>query len=179
MSEGPAATDAALAEVLRAHARGLAGAVRAVLGHSCDPAEALQDASLKALSALRQGERPADLVAWVFVIAINRAKDLRRQRRRAPSLSPLPEPDAMPRADQPSATTALESEEAVAAARAAITRLNDAEKDVFLLRTSADLTFEAAAQALGIPVGTAKTRMRAALARLRQELRPFAPHEES
>lgn len=176
MTEGPSPPDAALAEVFRKHAAGLAGAIRAVLGPGADPAEALQDASLKALSALRAGERPHDLAAWVFVIAINRAKDLRRQRRRAQAHWPQTDLDAMHlQAEQPPASAALETQEAVAAARAAIAKLDDAEKDVFLLRVSGDLTFEAAAQALGIPVGTAKTRMRAALQRLRGELRPFAP----
>ena len=47
----------------------------------------------------------------------------------------------------------------------------------FLLRTSAGLSFEAAAQELGIPVGTAKTRMRSALLHLRGALAAFAPRD--
>ena len=58
---------------------------------------------------------------------------------------------------------------------AAIHELKNSEKEVFLLRTSAGLSFEEAANALHIPVGTAKTRMRAALIHLRQSLKHFAP----
>ncbi|MCP5042805.1 MAG: RNA polymerase sigma factor SigE, partial [bacterium] len=40
---------------------------------------------------------------------------------------------------------------------------------------SGELTFEATAEALDIPVGTAKSRMRSALAKLRRDLSAFAP----
>jgi len=168
-----------LAGVLSAHAEGLAGAVRAVLGCGFDPAEVVQDATLRALTALRSGERPRDLAAWVFVITINRAKDLRRRLRRAPAMAPFEDQDPMElRTVRERLPDGLEASEAVDAARAAIERLDDTEKDVFLLRVSGELTFEAAADALGIPVGTAKTRMRAALQRLRHELRAFAPDRD-
>ena len=70
--------------------------------------------------------------------------------------------------------TKAAASEAVEAARAAIGRLAEPEKAVFLMRVSGGLTFEAAAAALDIPIGTAKTRMRTALARLRRELGAFA-----
>jgi RNA polymerase sigma-70 factor (ECF subfamily) len=72
---------------------------------------------------------------------------------------------------------ASERHEAVAAASAAIERLAEPEKEIFLLRTSGGLSFEAAAQALGVPVGTAKTRMRSALLHLRGALAAHAPKE--
>lgn len=70
---------------------------------------------------------------------------------------------------------AASQREALDAARRAIHSLQDKEKEVFLLRVSAGLTFEAIGDALGIPVGTAKTRMRTALGRLRGELTAFSP----
>jgi RNA polymerase sigma-70 factor (ECF subfamily) len=69
----------------------------------------------------------------------------------------------------------MQNREAVAAARQAILRLRDAEKEVFLLRTSAGLSFDAIGKALQIPIGTAKTRMRSALLRLRESLAAHAP----
>lgn len=76
---------------------------------------------------------------------------------------------------QPSPTAALEQSEAIARARVAIHALPDAEREVFLLRTSADLSFAATAEALQIPIGTAKTRMRRALRHLRSALRAHGP----
>ena len=69
----------------------------------------------------------------------------------------------------------LEGREALGAAREAILRLEEDVKQVFLLRVSGELSFEAIAEALGIPVGTAKTRMRTALRRLQKHLAAFAP----
>ena len=55
-------------------------------------------------------------------------------------------------------------------AQAAVAGLSAPEQQVFLLRVGGELTFEAVAAALAIPVGTAKTRMRSALQKLRQAL---------
>ena len=46
------------------------------------------------------------------------------------------------------------------------------EREVFLLRQNGDLTYERIARLLNVPVGTTKTRMRAALRRLRTVLDP-------
>ena len=165
-----------LADLFREHRAGLAGAVRAMLGPGVDVQELLQDAFLKAWEAIRRDTFPRDPVAWVFVLTMNLARDRRRSSQRrgvAPSLEEIPEveiqtPDANPAHD-------LESAEILNAARSAILGLDDGEKEVFLLRASGELTFEAAAQALDIPIGTAKSRMRSALTKLRRDLSAFAP----
>lgn len=165
-----------LARLFREHGEGLAGAVRGVLGAQADVQEILQEAFLKTHRACGNGTTPANPVAWIFVVTLNLSKDLRRKQTRRGSSLPLEETDQMNRMATGAAPSArLENEEAVEAARAAIARLRDAEKEVFLLRVSAGLTFEAIAAALGIPVGTAKTRMRTALDRLRARLAAFAP----
>ena len=69
----------------------------------------------------------------------------------------------------------VEQDEALRAARSAIHGLGEKAREVFLLRVSGELTFEAIGEALGIPVGTAKTRMRRALDELRITLARHAP----
>ena len=169
-------TEARLGELFRAHAEGLSGAVRGVLGAGADSPAVLQDAFVKALEALRKGATPRDPVAWAFVVTINLAKDRRRRDRRTAAPVALEEVSEMElRAPEASPSIELETAEALAAARLAIQRLSDPEKEVFLLRASGGLTFEATAEALEIPVGTAKTRMRSALARLRSALAAHRP----
>jgi len=165
-----------LERLFRRHADGLAGAVRGVLGPTADVQEVLQEAFLRAWRALAAGQRPGEPVGWVFVLTLNLARDLRRKASRRGSPIALDEVDEMVQAKSDvEPARRLEGREALAAARAAIHALPEREKEVFLLRTSGELSFAAVAQSLEIPVGTAKTRMRAALASLRARLAHLAP----
>jgi RNA polymerase sigma-70 factor (ECF subfamily) len=150
-----------LAELFRAHANGLSGVVHGILGRHAETQELLQEAFLKAWQSLRRGFVPENPVAWLFVITMNLAKDLRRtEMRRTPS-QPLEETNPMElRSAEPAPDAQLTKSETLEAARAAIHDLKNTEK---------------AAQALRIPIGTAKTRMRAALIHLRESLKHFAP----
>lgn len=169
-------SDADLAELFRDHASGLAGAVRGILGPKADHQEILQEAFLRAWKARANGVRAADPVAWVFVITLNLARDARRRTAgRGPEIE-LEEVNAVElRAKEPEPVARLASGEALAAAREAIYRLKEDEKEVFLLRVSAEQSFAAIASALDIPIGTAKSRMRAALRELRIHLKAFDP----
>jgi len=164
-----------LEEIFREHAAGLAGAARGILGRDCDEQELLQEAFLRAWRALERGDAPDDPVAWVFVLTLNLARDQRRRRGRRGPTHDLDEVDDVQLIDRRTEPLeALAGRETLAAARAAIFALDDAEKEVFLLRVSGGLSFEAVGQALAIPVGTAKTRMRKALRQLRQHLSGYA-----
>lgn len=168
-----------LADLFRHHADGLAGAVRGVLGQRADVQEILQEAFLRAFRSLQDGFAPRHPVAWMFVITMNLAKDQRRKEQRnnhaGKTVRGLEDINPMElQSKEPGPTAGLEQAEAVAAAQRAIHELRPQEREVFLLRTSAGLSFQEAADALSIPIGTAKTRMRSALARLRQRLVKFA-----
>ncbi len=148
----------------------LLGTAYLVIGHREDAREAVQEAFLKCWRNRDRARDARDLEAWIFSVLLNTARDLRRRRavRRAES---LPTEDAMPtphRGDDPGRHAA--AREALERVRAAIHRLPDAEREVFLLRQNGDLSYEGIAATLGCPVGTAKTRMRRALERLRGAL---------
>ena len=171
--------DPTLSNLFQAHRRGLAGAVRGVLGGSADVTEVLQDAFLKCWRHWQQGVRPNDPVAWIFVVVWNVAVDARRRRHRQPIHETLDEDSTLAPTTLPSPARGLEQREDVARARAAVAGLSDPEQQVFLMRVGGELTFEAVAAALSIPVGTAKTRMRSALQKLRQALGAHVHGEES
>lgn len=162
--------DPTLSHMFQTHRQGLAGAVRSVLGGSADVTEVLQEAFLKCWRNWQQGTRPNDLAAWIFVVVWNVAVDVRRRRRRRPIHETLDEALTVTPNTLPSPTHAIEQREDVALAQAAVAGLSGPEQQVFLMRVGGDLTFEAVARALAIPVGTAKTRMRSALQKLRQTL---------
>jgi len=171
--------DPTLTHLFQAHRQGLAGSVRSVLGGTADVTEILQDAFLKCWRSWQHGTRPDDPVAWIFVVVWNVAVDARRKRQRRPIHEPLDEDSPVAPRTLASPSRALEQAEAIAAAQAAVAGLGDAEQQVFLMRVSGELSFEAVAQALAIPIGTAKTRMRSALQKLRQKLGAVARSEES
>jgi RNA polymerase sigma factor (sigma-70 family) len=171
----PGTTDSGdLADLFLTHRNGLAGAVRGVLGGQADVREILQEAFLR---AWRNRDRiPRDPLAWIFVVTLNVARDERRRlARRNPVLPGEDVDEAMIRSREPEPYANLERGEWLTRARQAIDRLEEHEREVFLLRVSGGLSFEQVATALEIPIGTAKTRMRAALGRLRQALWRDAP----
>ncbi|MCA8977694.1 MAG: sigma-70 family RNA polymerase sigma factor [Planctomycetes bacterium] len=162
--------DSTLTDLFQRHRGGLAGAVRSVLGSDAEVTELLQDAFLKCWRAWQRGTRPDDPVAWIFVATWNVAIDARRRRQRRPRHETLDEDSTLAPITTASPHRALEQREQVAAAQAAVAGLSDPEKQVFLLRVGGEMSFDAVAQALAIPVGTAKTRMRSALLKLRHQL---------
>jgi len=170
------------------HADGLSGAIRGILGREGDVQDVLQQAFLKAWRAWQQGTRAEDPVAWLFVVAMNTARDHLRTRRRRPATVPLEEVTLTEQAPMQRDGTAapavgperrMEHQEWLEAAKAAIHHLRDPEKEVFLLRVSGGCTFPVIAHNLGIPEGTAKTRMRTALGVLRRRLATYAPEDRN
>ncbi|MCB9832592.1 MAG: RNA polymerase sigma factor [Planctomycetes bacterium] len=158
-----------LAALFESHRDGLGGAVRSLLGAQAETLEVLQEAFLKAWRALDRGDRPREILGWIYVVVINTARDHRRRQRGRPRFASLEEEPTMPKVnDEPDRR--LIARETAAAARRAIEGLGDAEKEVFLMRVSAGLSFEGIAASLDIPTGTAKTRMRRALQQLRASL---------
>jgi RNA polymerase sigma-70 factor (ECF subfamily) len=67
-----------------------------------------------------------------------------------------------------SAESNFERNEQLGLLRQAVRQLRPEEQEVFLLRQNGELTYEEIGQAIGVPTGTVKTRMRLALTKLRK-----------
>ena len=70
-------------------------------------------------------------------------------------------------ATAPGPETAVLQEEQLDSLRRALLRLRPEEQEVFLLRQNGGLSYEQIAAAISLPLGTVKTRMRAAIQQLR------------
>ena len=72
----------------------------------------------------------------------------------------------------PTAHTQLERQEQLAQVQQALLDLRPEEQEVFLLRQNGYLKYDEIASTIGIPLNTAKTRMRLALVKLRKAVVP-------
>jgi RNA polymerase sigma-70 factor (ECF subfamily) len=141
-----------------------------VLGNYEDAQDAAQDTFLKCWRNREGIGEVRNLRAWIFRIGINAAKDLQRNawRRRA---RPLIGPSTLVETHDAGPVKSAEEREATERLQRAILNLRPEEREVFLLRQNGCLTYEEIAQLRRSPVGTVKTQMRAAAAKLRQVLR--------
>src|SRR5689334_163722 len=114
--------------------------------------------------------------AWVFQIAHFRILNELRRRSRQPEIVPDPEGLVLERLP----ASSLGPHEAVSQRRrrqaldAALGTLPPAQREALDLVFADDLTHEQAAAELGLPLGTAKTRIRTGLQKLRVALGPHA-----
>jgi RNA polymerase sigma factor (sigma-70 family) len=126
----------------------------------------------------REKELPADKVLpWLYGIATNVVHHQRRSERRyAAALSRLParqvEPDFAGATDE-----SLDYERQAQHARHSLERLSKGEHDVFVLCAGMELSYEDTALALGVPIGTVRSRLSRARARL-LELTPASGHKQ-
>ena len=140
-----------------------------LLGNYEDALDAAQDAFLKCWRVRESVPEIQNLRAWIFRVGLNAAKDLQRNawRRRA---RPLTAAAGSEGAGGPSPVEEAQDREAQERLRQALLDLRPDEKEVFLLRQNAALTYEEIAQLRHCPVGTVKTQMRTAVLKLRRML---------
>lgn len=140
-----------------------------MLGNADDAQDIAQEVFLRCWRARDGLPEVQNLRAWIFRVGLNAAKDLQRSawRRRA---RPLLGGDHMPQLDANPVSRDLDERESLERLRQALTHLRAEEQEVFLLRQNGELTYEQIAELHGRPIGTVKTQMRSALAKLRQVL---------
>ncbi|MFE2016179.1 RNA polymerase sigma factor [Streptomyces sp. NPDC059491] len=164
----------ALGEAYDEHARVLYHYAYRVCGDRTAAEDVVSAAFLEAWRC--RGRVHADggsLRPWLLGIATNIMRGAAREaRRRDAALARLPERGVLPDfADD--VLDRMRDGEKLRAARAALGRLRRREREVFTLVVWAGLDYAAAGEALGVPVGTVRSR----LSRARERLRKLADAE--
>jgi RNA polymerase sigma-70 factor, ECF subfamily len=135
---------------------------RSILGNEADARDATQEAFVSAWLNLPRLRDDSHFSAWLNTVLANRCRDLLRKRGRVREIT-LEGAD-LQRADPGPA--ALER----AAVLAAFDRLSVADRQILAMHHLLDQPLEQVAHRLGIPVGTAKSRLHAARKSLERAL---------
>lgn len=138
-----------------------------MLGNEEDAEEALQDAFVRAYRALGRCEDPTRFGAWLYRILVNRCRTHggRRGRHERTFVS---DPVALlsASAEHPAEQAAWREEIEVA-----LGRLDESQREAFLLKHVEELSYEEMAEMTGAGVSALKMRVKRACDRLREILR--------
>jgi len=148
------------------------GAAYRFLGSEEEAKDVAQEAFLKAYRALGGFKREARFSSWLYQIATNLCRDRlrRRQTRAAVSLEELEETGPVIVETRPGAHEQLQQLDLARLVRRAVHALPEEQREVVILKEYQGLTFLEIAQALDVPVSTAKTRLYRGLGQLRLQL---------
>jgi RNA polymerase sigma-70 factor (ECF subfamily) len=167
----------ALAPLMERHHRRL---YRIALGYLRQPDDALdvvQETFVKAFVHAARWDGAADVAPWLTRIAVNQAIDsYRRGKRRRASEEPLeessPHVPALAGASPERQAMGREIGERVGSA---VRTLPERQRAVFVLRHYQELSLEEIAQTLDMSLGTVKSALHRAVARLRERLEGVRP----
>ena len=171
----PASDDDAFPALYRAHAPGVYSAAYRVLGRASDAEDITQEVFARFWRDPRRFDpKRGALGAYLRLMARSRALDLWRHDQaagRARDRLTVVARDAAPPVDELPATVA-EREERRRAVLAALKRLPPAQREALVLSYWGSLTPHEIARRAGVPFGTARSRIRLGLEKLRRECSP-------
>jgi RNA polymerase sigma-70 factor (ECF subfamily) len=159
----------ALLPRLRRFATGLTGSVQ-------EGDDVVQTACLRALERYQQWEPGTRLDSWMFRIIRNLWLDRGKS---AWNRLVRSDPDALAEIPDHSLGREIEVRDELSSARAAIAALPEAQREVLLLVTVEGLTYEAAADVLGVPLGTVMSRLARARVAVARRVRGSADETQA
>jgi RNA polymerase sigma-70 factor, ECF subfamily len=174
------AGDAALFEqLMRRHNSRVYRAARAILRDDSEAEDVMQDAYVRAYTHLRDFGGRARFSTWLTRIAVNEALARVRRGKRFDSLESHMEEPVMGTQPDTSPEQQASDVEMRSVLEAAVAKLSDEFRSVFVLRAVEGMSGAETAECLGIPEETVKTRLHRARSRLQEmlleSLEPAAP----
>jgi RNA polymerase sigma-70 factor (ECF subfamily) len=146
---------AAFDDVMRTHEDRVFSVCLRILGDRERALDATQDTFLTVFRKAAQFQARSTLGTWIYRIAVNTCYDHIRRSQRRPT---QPLPDHVDPAD-PSAEEAIDSAALRPEIEAALARIPADFRDAVILSDLEGLTMPEAAEVLGVPIGTVKSRV--------------------
>jgi RNA polymerase sigma-70 factor (ECF subfamily) len=165
-------------DLVRRYERELYGYLRRFVGHDELAADVFQNTFVQVFTKIGKYESGRPARPWIYAIATNQAIDALRRRGRRPDgradgtqpgtdpaeeSRPIAEATPDSRPGPPEQVATAETRDRV---RAAVANLPDTFRDVVALTYFQGLKYQEVADSLGIPLGTVKSRLHAALTKL-------------
>jgi len=179
---------AALADLLESQHQRLYNIILRMVHHRDDAAELAQEAMLKIVQHIGDYSGRAAITTWMIRIAMNLAiSHLRKASHRgAVSLDAAVTAggdddraatlgEHLPDRREPDPATSVENKETVSHLFEALGRLEDEHRAVVVLRDLGDMDYQQMASALGVAVGTVKSRLFRARLALREQMYVLYP----
>jgi RNA polymerase sigma-70 factor (ECF subfamily) len=165
-----------LREVYRQHHEAVRAFARRLLGSDADAEEVVQDVFVDLPQAVQRFRGECTLATFVISVAVNRARHfMRAAGRRRAAHSRLAEQQQSVGTSAPATDEVVEREELARRLLRAMTGLSDEQRLAFVLCDVEERTSFEAAQILGIPASTLRSRLSAARESLRSILYEEAP----
>ena len=173
-------TAGAFDDLVRRHQERVHRLACRILGDTDAALDAAQEAFVKAWKALPQFKGDARFSTWITRIVINQCRNELRRRRTVKHTQPLSLDARVAGADTtvgslvpatgPEPWEAARGREVSRALEASLHELDGEAREVLLLRASEDLSYDAVAEILDVPVGTVRSRLHRARGELRRRM---------
>ena len=165
----------ALGPLMERHHRRLFRIALSYLRDADEAMDAVQETFVKAYQAASRWDPVSEVAPWLSRIAVNHSIDrYRRRRRRLRSEEPMPEQtgdhDSRWQAGLPSPEHEASGREVGQRIAAALQTLPERQRAIFVLRHYDERTLPEIADTLGMSLGTVKSSLHRAVARLRERL---------
>jgi RNA polymerase sigma-70 factor (ECF subfamily) len=129
-----------------------------MLGRPDDARDAAQDAFVSAMRSLPNFRGDAAFSTWIHRVTINACYDILRKGKRV-QLAAVPDGEGSNAPEGPPAPDHADSSAAAIDVQRALVQVPEEFRAVLVLHDVQDLSYEQIGQALGIPVGTVKSRL--------------------
>lgn len=166
--------ESCFAELVERHTGSLFGFLYRYTGNQQLAEDVFQDSFIRIYCKREFFQRGRSFKPWLYRIAINIARDRFRENRRRADLQ---EKLAVPEKTTPSPATAATSRETGDLIQAALDRLPQMQRQVFVLRQYEHLSYRDISNVLERPLNTVKSDMRRALQGLRELLATLGTDE--